>query len=208
MGKSVPETDYVVVEPGHLTPKQLFPDHDAITLFDSIDRDRGIHVKAENDKKISVIATSEYLGFGSMDAFLALPVPSPTAANRSQNYTYIAGMIPSEGDFGVSIGIVAYANDTELLVTPTQEVRIGKQLISPGNTVSISLHKGQSLLIADELDLSGTTVVSSHPIAFFVGSQCASIPSGATGCDHLVEQVPPVEQWGAEFITAPLETRV
>ena len=207
-GEQGPVSESVLVHPGHLTTKQLFPDHDEITLISPVDRDRGIHIKAEKDKNISVIATSEYSGFASMDAFLALPVPSTTAAKRSQTYTHIAGMISSEDHFGVHIGVVAYADNTELQVTPTQDgTTIGTQTTSRGHTASMRLNKGESLLIAHSKDLSGTRVVSSHPIAFLTGSQCAKIPPGASDCDHLVEQVPPVEQWGSEFITAPLATR-
>ena len=205
-GKLGPLSESVLVRPEHLTTKQLFPEHYEITLSLPDDRNRGIHIKAEKDKNISVIATSEYSDFASMDAFLALPVSSTTPANRSQ--TYIAGMISSEDGFGVHIGVVAYADNTELQVTPTQNgTTIGTQTTPRGHTASIRLNKGESLLIAHSKDLSGTRVVSSHPIAFLTGSQCAKIPPGASDCDHLVEQVPPVEQWGSEFITAPLATR-
>lgn len=203
-GNSGPQSESVMVQPGHLTTVQLPADE--ITLGRSSDRDRGIHIKAENNKTILVTGKNEFIDFGSMDAFLALPVP--TAENKSQHFTYIAGMIPNQ-PFDVNIGIVAYTDNTELLITPTQTTTIGnrRNRTPRGSTVSERLDKGETLLIANLLDLSGTRVVSSYPVAFFIGSQCANVPADASSCDHLVEQIPPVEQWGMEFITAPLATR-
>ena len=52
---------------------------------------------------------------------------------------------------------------------------------------------------ADE-DLTGTTLTSSHPVAVFVGHDCASAPFDRFACDHLEEQLPPVSVLGTSYV--------
>src|SRR6218665_553339 len=53
-----------------------------------------------------------------------------------------------------------------------------------------------------EVDYTGVYVASSQPIAVFSGHACGNVPVDTDYCDHLVEQVPPVGQWGTSFIMA------
>ncbi len=53
-----------------------------------------------------------------------------------------------------------------------------------------------------DLDYTGVYVASSQPIAVFSGHACANVPVNINYCDHIVEQVPPVGQWGTSFIMA------
>lgn len=52
---------------------------------------------------------------------------------------------------------------------------------------------------ADE-DLTGTTVTATHPVAVFVGHDCASAPFDRFACDHLEEQLPPVSVLGTSYV--------
>lgn len=47
-----------------------------------------------------------------------------------------------------------------------------------------------------EEDITGIRVSSSKPIAVFSGSICAKIPLGRESCDHIIEQMIPVKEWG------------
>lgn len=51
-------------------------------------------------------------------------------------------------------------------------------------------------------DLTGTRVRASAPVAVFSGHNCAFVPFDRWACDHLEEQVPPLETWGREFVVA------
>ena len=55
---------------------------------------------------------------------------------------------------------------------------------------------------SSDFDYTGVYVASSHPIAVFSGHACANVPVDMGYCDHIVEQVPPVTQWGTLFIMA------
>ncbi len=56
-------------------------------------------------------------------------------------------------------------------------------------------------------DLTGTRIAASGPVAVFGGHNCAFVPSNRWACDHLEEQLFPLEAWGKEFVvgvTKPL----
>ncbi len=56
-------------------------------------------------------------------------------------------------------------------------------------------------------DLSGALVEASAPVAVFAGHDCTNVPQGRAACDHLEEQVPPMETLGRDFVVTPLVDR-
>ncbi len=56
-------------------------------------------------------------------------------------------------------------------------------------------------------DLSGALVEASGPVAVFAGHDCTNVPQSRFACDHLEEQVPPLETLGRDFVVAPLIDR-
>ena len=53
-------------------------------------------------------------------------------------------------------------------------------------------------------DLTGTRIAAEGPIEVFGGHTCAYVPTNAQACDHLEEQLPPVETWGSDYVGAPM----
>ncbi len=51
-------------------------------------------------------------------------------------------------------------------------------------------------------DLTGTAVESSAPVAVFAGHDCALVPYDRFACDHLEEQMLPVESLGRRYVVA------
>ena len=56
-------------------------------------------------------------------------------------------------------------------------------------------------------DLTGSKIVSDKPITVLSGHQCGHVPPNTSACDHMVEHIPPVENWGFRFVLAPLLER-
>jgi hypothetical protein len=56
-------------------------------------------------------------------------------------------------------------------------------------------------------DLSGSRVEASSPVAVFVGHDCTQVPIGRTACDHLEEQLFPLEVLGREYVVSRLRDR-
>jgi hypothetical protein len=55
-----------------------------------------------------------------------------------------------------------------------------------------------------ELDLSGTTIDASQPVAVFVGAVAVNVPFDVGTTDHIAEQLPPLETLGRFFVTGPM----
>lgn len=53
-----------------------------------------------------------------------------------------------------------------------------------------------------ELDLTGTEIVASAPVAVFGAHDCDFIPYNRWACDHLEEQLFPFETWGKHFVVS------
>ena len=144
------------------------------------ERNKGIYIKAEENKKIVVYGLN-YRQFTS-DAFLALPCER-SAVDQYEYYalTYHGGCC------GPSNILIVACEDNTTVTAPSTTVTLNRQ---------------QTYLIKDTRDLSGTKVVSTKPISFFSGHQCTQIPTGVAACDILTEQVPPTNTWGNLFLGA------
>jgi hypothetical protein len=106
----------------------------------------------------------------------------------------------------------------------------GIPAMSSGGTYTATLNENDALQIATasaQLDLTGTRVTASGPVAVFGGTECADVPqncswcrtaSGGTlpsshgtytcaWCDHVEEQMFPVNTWGQSYIAARVPVR-
>ena len=151
-----------------------------LRVEDVDDREKGIYVKADGDKKIVVYGLS-YHEFSS-DAFLALPC-SRLAVDEYEYYaiSYSIG-------FQSTILIVA-CEDNTVFTTPSQ---------------TFTLDRLQTYVLENTEDITGTRVTSDKPIAFFSNEECTNIPVGSSACDHITEQLPPTSTWGSFFMVASL----
>jgi len=51
-----------------------------------------------------------------------------------------------------------------------------------------------------EYDLTGTRITADQPVAVFSGHNCTFVPYNRWACDHLEEQMFPLETWGKEYV--------
>lgn len=175
----------------------------------SSDRNKGMKIKAEQSKQISVFAINEELQ--SVDGFTALPCSQLPSVGI---YEYFAVSVPpstiSNIDADSAFLIVACSDNTTLTVTPSQSIDhpdIPDYRVRAGETFSLTLQERETLYIQNREDLTGSKVESSVPISFFTGHECGNVPADIAECDHLVEQIPPTVTWGTRFIIAPTATR-
>ena len=166
----------------------------------STQRDKSIIISAEDDGNLVVYGANE--AQYTTDTFLALPA----SGSDSTTYKYIGAMHPGPHGDAV-IAMAATSDGTWLDVTPTQSTTVGSYYTLSGATTRVFLQQGQTLLVRHSEDLTGTTVESNNPISFVSGHQCTNVPVSICCCDVIVEQLPPVENWGNRFATAPLLRR-
>lgn len=107
--------------------------------------------------------------------------------------------------------IVATQDGTQVQITPSVAT-FGGQLANVPFTVDLDEGETYQVQAAfDHLDLTGTLIEatassgSCRPFAVYGGSMCANIPNlGCSACDHIFEQLVPVNAWGTKYFTVPV----
>lgn len=169
------------VTPGAVTTVTL-PDA-SVQSYGEV-QNKGIHIVADDEITVYGLNRIQF----TTDAYLALPLDVLGTEYRALGYTQSAG--PSQ-----------------YLVVATQDgTTVTAPAVGDCPAVDVMLDAG-SVYQVGCTDVSGTLITASAPIAVFAGNECTNIPPGASYCDHVVEQMPPVSSWGRQFVTEPLATR-
>lgn len=153
------------------------------------------------NKGVRVVANAEVTVYGlnrqpfTTDAFLGIPVDA-----LGIEYIHVG----YNGFTSSQLGIVSPQNGTVVTITPSNAAGSGR---AAGVPYSITLNQGQTYQLRGD-ELTGSIIRSTLPVAVFGGHQCANVPTTASACDHLVEQLPPTNTWGKAFVTVPLATRL
>lgn len=178
------------VTPGEVTAVEL-PKEAQLDGVSSTVRDLGVHVAAKAEVSVYGLNRIKF----STDAFLGLPTDALGTEYRVISY--------DSAFSGTEASVVATADDTTVTLTPTAAL--------PGHAIGepfeVRLDMGETYQVSTSGDLTGTRIVADRPVAAFGGHLCANVPLNVPFCDHLVEQLTPVETWGRRFATMPLATR-
>ena len=67
---------------------------------------------------------------------------------------------------------------------------------------TVTLNAGQTFMYTASTQLTGSRILADKPIAVFSGNQCTNIPTGVSACDHIVEQMPSVDQLSNTYVVA------
>ena len=167
------------------------------------DRFKGIHVTS--DQPISV--SFYYHNF----EHLVLPYHEYPGVSQ---YEYYAVSTSSYYSHTLStVLLVGCINNTIISIIPTVDLFIpidvqknGSDdiLVTKGNSHTITLHEGQTLLLGkgNGSDISGTHFISNKPLTVITGHECGSTPDmiNRFRCHPLQLQVPPTITWGTRFI--------
>ncbi|KAG5855800.1 hypothetical protein ANANG_G00000440 [Anguilla anguilla] len=86
-------------------------------------------------------------------------------------------------------------------IFPRVPVRFQGETFIPGSTINVELEPFESLQIQSYNDLTGTRVLSTLPVAVSSGHTCTWRFSK---CNHVYEQLLPVQNWGKNFLLAPM----
>ncbi len=175
------------------------PDSAETKISDGIET-KGIHIASDND--ISVYGFNG--STASSDAFLAIPTTQLGLYYMIMSYTSIVRSSSLESEFG----IVATENNTVVQIIPSTDSRNhikGVPYYITLNQYEVYQLKADSF---SSKDLTGTQIVSNKLVSVFGGHVCANIPTELPFCNHLIEQLPPIEKWGTDFFITPLEPRM
>jgi len=169
------------------------PKTECLTLTDETVSNMVLKVTA-NDT-ISLFTLNEFPS--STDATVALPTEALGVKYRILSY-----------GTGTLALVMATEDSTLVQIIPTANTLKGK----PANTAfTVLLNRGQSYALQSTADLTGTLITSlssCKKIAVYGGASCAEIPTGCGYCNHIYEQLLPVETWGQHFIFTPTKDRI
>jgi hypothetical protein len=160
----------------------------------------GIHVTATN--QVSVYGLN-YVQFAS-DGYLGLPVEA--LGTSYMVCSYKNETFNSSSLISTEFAVAGTQDCTQLTITP--QLTVGSH--KAGVPYSVSLNQGDVYQLQDPTvpdDLTGTLISSDKPVAVFGAHACDFVPAGVQSCNHLVEELWPLQYWGTQFVTMPLATR-
>lgn len=182
-----------------------------VTTSDFSDREKGILITAMNNESLFVLVFIETQF--ALGVFLGYPCID--FANRL-TYTYYAISVATHSTKS-QILLVGSTDNTTITIIPTQDITLphdAQNSSSPLVNVlaetshTVTLHQLQTLLVfVNDLDLTGTKVVSDNPLTVISGHECALVPAPRGFCEQLAVEIPPTVTWGTEFLLAPFAER-
>lgn len=179
--------------------------NDVTATFNEISN-KSFHIVANDDITLYGANIAPY----TVDAFICLPDDAMTRDYYITSYNsniFRENTLSNKTEFlgSSQFAIIATEDWTNVRVFPTSpSTRRSK------DPFSITLQKGQVFFAQAKdtqnviVDFTGTRVVANKPIVVFSGNKCEKIPKSAPCCcDHLVEQVPPIQSWGTTAFLTP-----
>ena len=166
-----------------------------------------IHISSDNPIKVYCISSRPM----TSDTYTAIPV-------SSLGTEYIIISRPNKDEILSECAIAACLDSTSITIIPSTLLMNVKMKIYD-KEFKIILNKGEVYQLAAlfayknpieryfENDLSGTIIKADKKIAVFSGHQCANIPYDIPGCNHLAEQLFPINRWGQRFFIGQLARR-
>ncbi len=172
------------------------------------DREAAIHITS--DTPISVYGLNRR--FQTTDTYLGLPKRVLGKSYRAVGYEVSDGLMSQ-------FAVAATEDQTIVTITPTVNTQIypgeadNELNHKAGETFKVRLDKGDVYQVSardekgSKCDLTGSHITSDKKIAVFSGHQCAYVPPRIIACNHLVEQLPPLNSWGKHFYIGNLHPR-
>ena len=171
-------------------------------------RNKGIRVYTENGGLISVLVVN------FEPTTVSDHVAYPYQELNVQQYVYYTmatdTLISSVPSYTLLVGT---ANDTTVIITPSQNIIIPADIQDPlsstftllaGNAHVITLHRLQTFVFeANNVDLTGSKITSDKPLTVVSGHECSNVPANVTYCQATSVQVPPTATWGTKFLLTP-----
>ena len=171
---------------------------EAQVLSEEIIERLAVHIVSDN--AISVYGLNRRKQ--TTDTYLGLPTNVLGKEYRVMCYTVSEGLMPQ-------FAIVATENNTEISITPT----VNTTKHPAGIEYKVNLRKGDVYQVVanfdpkSNCDLTGSLIKANNDIAVFSGHQCAYVTPRIIACNHLVEQMPPLNSWGKHFYIGMMNKR-
>jgi len=216
---SIPGTGFN--QPFSVNPGQVqtitVPQNTEVDTSDTVEA-KGIHITAQAPVAVQGVNIRQY----TTDGFLGLPTSTLGTDYVIASYLNAAAANGFGATTGTEFGIVAVQDNTTVTVTPkmNSEPSTSGVVRAAGVSYNVTLNQGQTYQLRNNtdvtvftspssfrgpnMDLTGSIVTSDKPIAVFGGHYCAFVPGEYYACNMLIEELPPTNRWGSNFLTMPL----
>ncbi|KAH0631328.1 hypothetical protein JD844_005616 [Phrynosoma platyrhinos] len=145
--------------------------------------DQDISVLALNSKKNSADTTIIYPVHSLGEEYYVLTPPGELSNSYKE------------------FSVIAWQHSTAVAIHLKGSVRFKERIYPAGSVLNIDLQPYEAIQFQSREDLSGTFIRAVHPVAVLSGHSCAHMN---TNCNHVVEQLQPVSNWGREFFIPPI----
>ncbi len=193
------------VAPGDLQVFNLsnYPSWD-FSLEGSGITNKAFHITTTQPVNVYQFNPLSNVGVFSNDASVLLPTPGLGTEYYTATLPQITdGIEPVYRGYFTVIAIDE--ESTTVTITPAGPTLAGSGIpaLTAGQTHSVTLQRGEVLNVesntADEVDLSGSHILSDRPVAVFSG-HVAAVTAQECCADHLEEQMPPLTSWGTQYV--------
>ncbi len=153
------------------------------------------------------------VGVFSNDASLLLPTNALGTTYRVMSWFQRSDEIAS---YFTVVPVDPGNTQVTLTVSAPTLAGAGLDALAAGGTTTVTLQQGQVLHVKATgacVDLTGSLVTADKRLEVMGGHECANVPMDATCstafccCDHLEEQMFPVDTWGMHYVLAHLYPR-
>ncbi len=158
-------------------------------------QDLGLHVTSSSPVTAYLQSTKQYTSEG----YVGLPMDA--LGTRYRNVAFTSNTL------GSRLAVVAASDSTTVTVTP--KTAMGGH--PAGTPFSVSLNQGQTYQVGTNTsgqDATGALITSDKPVGVFGTHYCANVPVGYSACDYLVEQLPPTQAWGQDYLSVRTAARL
>ncbi|MBK7826391.1 hypothetical protein [Nannocystis sp.] len=134
------------------------------------------------------------------DASMLLPEHALKTQHIVASYKDGLGAYPSY------FSVIASADNTTVSWTPPQNTQAGTGVpaVAAGQTGQVLMNRFDTMevRVGNGGDISGAFVSSDKPIWVVGAVNCVNVPNGVTFCDHIEEQMLPLDYWGKKYVGA------
>ena len=143
----------------------------------------------------------------SNDASMLVP-----ATSLGKRYMAISAPVTRSSSASLLAVVGVSATPAKVTITPSVDTAAGVGVAAgqAGKAMTVTLAHQEVLQLAAnkvDADLTGSLIDSDQPVALFGGHTCANLPTGQSYCDHIQEQMFPVETWGTGYLAAKFMPR-
>lgn len=153
--------------------------------------------KLVSDRPVVAYQHSPIMAEAHNDSSMLIP-------DHAQGQNYIAATYTRNVSGPPYFNVIGIHDNTTVSWEPPMGTSAGNGVPAvPANGIGMVVINDYDMLqVVTPSDMSGTIITTSEPAWVVAAMPCVNVPSNVTYCDHIEEQLLPLEYWGMEYVAA------